>query len=706
MVVRSLLRSWANLLIRRLMSPSVRATRYGRHNLRTAMRWVKAGIAGTLAAVICLGAAEWSGARELTGRRQELQREARLIARLVAARIEGGLEKHLTAMRQMANFFANSRKIGEKQFLNYAANTLKMSPACLNIAYVDPSLRIERSYPPEATRWTQVVDARSHPPGYETVIRAERARRPMFSPPMRLFGETWGFVLAEPVIADGRLLGTLVGACRSQEYFDSMVPPEVSERYEQVVLDSGTPIFTSDLSSSRDPAVPAASEGFDFGGASWEVSIKPQKQVVHDRLTAGRAAFWSMAWLFSLAFGALTSGATLWVIGISTRLRSQGAALQEARTRLDGAREQLVKAEKLTALGELVAGVAHEINNPLAGIVGYTQLLMRRKFPPPVQTKLETIAAEVDRMAKIVRNLLAFARKHAPEKRLLNLNTVIKKTLELKAYHLKTSQIKVVKELDPHLPEILLDFHQMQQVLINLIGNAEQAMAEAHRGHTIRLTTAVVEGRIQLRVSDDGPGIPVAIRERVLEPFFTTKKQGKGTGLGLSLCNGIVQEHGGRIRVESPPGEGATFIIDLPIQQKAAEIVPERQATPAPPTAPLNVLVIDDETSVQDFLAELLTLGGHQVDTASDVPEAISKIEAGEHDLIITDLKMPKGTGRDVYAAVLERRPHLARRIVFTTGHVTSDETLDFLRATGNELVLKPCNIDEIENAIARASRN
>jgi len=231
-------------------------------------------------------------------------------------------------------------------------------------------------------------------------------------------------------------------------------------------------------------------------------------------------------------------------------------------------------------------------------------------------------------------------------------------------------------------------------------------MLEARHGGTIRLTTRVVGGRIQMRVSDDGPGIPQEIRERVLEPFFTTKKEGQGTGLGLSLCNGIVQEHGGRLSVESLPGEGATFIVDLPIQQKAVEADEAAKPFSTPAIPPLKVLVIDDETSMQDFLVDLLELGGHAVDTASDVPEAVAKIATGDHELIITDLKMPNGTGRDVYAAVLETRPHLARRIVFTTGQIASDEMVDFLKLTGNELVLKPCNIDEMESAIARAARN
>ena len=175
--------------------------------------------------------------------------------------------------------------------------------------------------------------------------------------------------------------------------------------------------------------------------------IRPQEQVVHDRLTAGRPAFWAMAWLFSMAFGALASTATLWAVAISQRLQTQRVALVEARSRLDGAQEQLMQAEKMTALGELVAGVAHEINNPLTGIVGYTQLLIRRNLPPPAQKHLERIAAEGERIVKIVRNILSFARKHAPERKMIDLNNVIEKTLELKAYHLRCNQIRVVQEL-------------------------------------------------------------------------------------------------------------------------------------------------------------------------------------------------------------------------------------------------------------------
>jgi signal transduction histidine kinase/ActR/RegA family two-component response regulator len=665
----------------------------------------KSVLAGIVAAGLCVGVAAWWSAKDLTGRRAELQREAHVVGLLVATRIRGGLENHLTAMRQMANFYASSRRVGEKQFLTYAANTLRMSPACLNIAYLDSDLHIVRTYPPEDSRWTTVLDARRRTSGYETVVRASRTFRPLFSPPMRLFGGTWGFVLAEPIIAQGRFLGTLVGACRSQQYFSSMTLPEVTERYDQVVLHSGTPIFASNPSLSSEEFALSASEQFEFGGASWEVAIRPQEWVVHDRLEAGRPMFWIMVVLLA-ASGALAALGMHRAMRMSSFVRSQGAALKEAKSRFDDTREQLIQAEKMTALGQLVAGVAHEINNPLTGIIGYSQLLIKQEFPPSARKKLLTISREAERMSKIVKNLLSFARRHEPDKKILNLNAVIEDTIGLKAYHLRTKQIQILKELDPALPATLLDLHQMQQVLINLLNNAEQAMVEAGRGWTIRLITRAIDGKIELRVSDDGPGISPENQKRIFEPFFTTKTEGSGTGLGLSVCYGIVEEHGGTIKVESAPAEGATFIVELPIQGANLPAASEERRSSKRPAPRMKVLVVDDEVSVQDFLAEMLALGGHNVDTASDVPEAIRKVAGGNHDLIITDLMMPQGTGLDIYEAVLRSRPGLARRMVFITGHVAKDEMIELLRKTGNEVILKPCTIDDIQEAIARAARN
>ena len=380
--------------------------------------------------------------------------------------------------------------------------------------------------------------------------------------------------------------------------------------------------------------------------------------------------------------------------------------LTQTQGRLDVAMGQLMQAEKMTALGELVAGVAHEINNPLSTIMGYTQLLLAKGLPAEIQRRLDIVLSEANRLAKIVRNLLTFARKHPPEKKHLGLNGIIEKTLELKAYHFRASQIVVEKDLAADLPPTMLDFHQIQQVVLNLLNNAEQAIVEVKRGGTLRLTTRQAGDRIECRISDDGPGVPPEIAERIFEPFFTTKKEGKGTGLGLSLCYGIIQEHGGSIRVEGRPGQGATFVIDLPLLGNPETARPETPAAETPALTSLRILVIDDETSIQDLLVELLRNQGHQVDTASDVPEALQKIASNGHDLIISDMKMPHGTGRDIYRAVLQKNARMARRIVFTTGDGASAEIKKFLTEAGNEILFKPFKLEDLAKAIALATRN
>ncbi len=669
-------------------------------------RWQQAALAGILAMAGCIFAVAWSNARETSNRRQDLERETRVVARQLTDRVRSGLEKQIATLEQMANFFSSSRKVTEKEFGRFAATTLRMSPSCAGVAFIDPYLRARRAYPPGLHQFTLGLDPRARLKGYETVSKARRSRIPVLSPPLDLVGGHKGFVLAAPILPAGQFLGTLVGTFRSSDYFESMLLPEVTERYELAVLDAGMPLYTGEAIGPPDPVVPSAVEEFSLGGDAWEVRVRPKGRVVRRSLESGRTALWTLGWLLAIAAGALASTGTYWAIGMIARLRSQDVALREARDRLDGTKEQLIQAEKMTALGELIAGVAHEVNNPLASIIGYTQLLMLRDIKQDIRRRLETIAREANRMAKIVSNLLAFARKHAPEKSLLGLNGIVEKTLELKAYHLRVSQIHVVKDLASDLPPTLLDFHQIQQVLLNLLNNAEQAIAETGRGGTIRLATRPVNGRIELRISDDGPGVPAEVQERIFEPFFTTKKEGKGTGLGLSLCYGIIQEHGGTIRVESRIGEGATFVIELPILREAPAAIEEIQAGATRQVPPLRVLVVDDEQSMLEFMVELLKLRGHRVDTAEDVPQALRKIADSRHDLIITDVVMPHGTGLDIYRAAYERMPRLARRIVFMTGHAADEETVRFLSETGNELILKPFEIEEIEGAIARAVRN
>jgi PAS domain S-box-containing protein len=227
--------------------------------------------------------------------------------------------------------------------------------------------------------------------------------------------------------------------------------------------------------------------------------------------------------------------------------------------------QQLVIADRLASVGELAAGIAHELNNPLTSVVGFSQLLLNGGVNGEVKKDLEVVCGEAQRAAHVVKNLLAFARKHAPVKKLVNINEIIEKVLEVRTYEQKVSNIKVVTNLAPDLPEVMADYFQLQQVFINIVINAEYFMIEAHNGGFLTVATENTGNTVRASFTDDGPGIAEGALEHLFDPFFTTKEVGKGTGLGLSICHGIVTEHGGRITAESKPGKGANFVVELPI---------------------------------------------------------------------------------------------------------------------------------------------
>ncbi len=227
--------------------------------------------------------------------------------------------------------------------------------------------------------------------------------------------------------------------------------------------------------------------------------------------------------------------------------------------------QELYLARKLASVGELAAGVAHEINNPLTGVLGFSQRLLRKSTDEELSRDLEIIHSEARRAAGVVRNLLTFARRRQPKKEYSNINDIVKKTLELRGYALQTGKIEVVTNLAPRLPQIMVDFSQMQEVFLNIIMNAEQAMNEAHGEGKLLISTRRIKDYVRVSFADDGPGISPESLDKVFDPFFTTRAEGGGTGLGLSACHGIVTEHGGKICVRSEPGEGATFSIKLPL---------------------------------------------------------------------------------------------------------------------------------------------
>jgi two-component system NtrC family sensor kinase len=371
---------------------------------------------------------------------------------------------------------------------------------------------------------------------------------------------------------------------------------------------------------------------------------------------------------------------------------------------LEEAQGQLVQAEKMSAVGLLVSGVAHELNNPLAGVVGFSQLLLKEAVAEKVRRGLERINKEAERCKKIVRNLQTFARKHTPEKEYIGINGILEACLELRSYQLKVDNIDVEVDLDANLPKTMADFHQLQQVFINIMVNAHQAMTEKGGSGRLSVRTRVEGGQIRVEIRDSGPGIPKDVLPRLFDPFFTTKEVGQGTGLGLSICYGILEEHRGRIFARNCLDGGAMFVVELPVvtaEKPVEQDLPVRAAEAragAPRTG--NVLVVDDELTIIDILFQVLRADGHRVDTALSGNAALKKMEKERYDVIISDLKMPGMSGQDLYEEVRRRSPELASRIIFSTGDTVSEETRRFLESSGNMYVQKPFELDAMRTKV------
>jgi len=263
-----------------------------------------------------------------------------------------------------------------------------------------------------------------------------------------------------------------------------------------------------------------------------------------------------------------------------------------------------------------------------------------------------------------------------------------------------------VSELEPGLPATLVDFHQIQQVFINIINNAHQAMLDAHGKGRLILRTERAGDRIRVSFIDDGPGIPEEKVGKIFDPFFTTKEPGKGTGLGLSLSYGIIRDHEGRITATSTPGRGATFVVELPIRQPAAAVAaaPSKVLPPRADGVPRKrILVVDDEEVILELLGAILQAEGHEVETARNGRLAIEKIKSDHFDLIISDLKMPDIGGQGLWESVRAIDPDLSRRMIFSTGDTVNPATLAFFRKAGNLVLSKPFRIEEVDSTIRRA---
>ena len=362
-------------------------------------------------------------------------------------------------------------------------------------------------------------------------------------------------------------------------------------------------------------------------------------------------------------------------------------------------RERLHQSEKLNALGALLAGVAHELNNPLSVLVGQSLLLKETTSDPTLAKRAERIGRAADRCSRIVKTFLSMARKSTPELAEVHLNAVIDAAVEITAYPLRTAEIKLELDTADDLPTVWGDADQLSQVLMNMVVNAQQAMADHAQPRALKLTTRADRDWVYVEVADTGPGIADDIQARLFEPFFTTKEVGQGTGIGLSISRGIVEAHEGWIEVHSQPGEGALFRIVLPRScHRSAD--KDVGAPKDPQERALRILVVDDELEVAHTLHDLLSRDGHTVYTADSGREAVDLLGRQSVDVVLSDLRMPGMDGPELYHAVADRWPHLVRRLGFITGDTLSAGAAHFLDKAERPYLEKPFTPDELRDLV------
>jgi PAS domain S-box-containing protein len=410
----------------------------------------------------------------------------------------------------------------------------------------------------------------------------------------------------------------------------------------------------------------------------------------------------------------------------------------------DRRQEELLQAQKMEAIGLLVAGVKHELNNPLASILAFSQLIRTdRSLPPELRDQADLLIQEARRTHRIVNGLLDFARQGPSERRPMSLRAIVDEVLALQSYTFRPGRIEAIVEIPDDTPTIPLDRAQIEQVLVNLTLNAAQAIQTRSEHGTIRIVagramTDVGGDVVRMSITDDGPGVPPELRSHLFVPFLVPKAPGEGPGLGLSVSFGIIAGHGGTLRHEAGPrGVGATFIIELPVSpdgsptdgtnpvervaqhsgsrlagpyaaaSNPAAADPEPgPATPAPANAPaagtaLRILVLDDEASIRDFLARILRRNGYEPIAAIDGASALEIVRRDPPRAILCDHRMAGMTGIAFHEAVAAIDPGLARRFAFMSGDVLNAELHDFAVSRGIVLLAKPFDIESVGRTVA-----
>jgi PAS domain S-box-containing protein len=649
----------------------------------------------------------------------ELEKMRRRIAELEAAeaehkRTEGTLrqseERYRTIVEEMEEGYYETDLAGNYTFFN--------DVMCQTIGYSREELMgmNYRVYTPEE-------DVKSVYKVYNEVYRTGEPHRwfPMVNirkDGTRIFIEDSVFPLRNAV---GEIIGfrgisrNVTGrkradeALRQSEERYRTILQEMDEGYYEVDL-AGNYTFVNDvicnrLGYSRDKLM-----GMNYKVYTLEEDIKTVYKVYNEVYRTGRPRRWFPA------VNVAKDGTRIFIENSILPIRNSDGQIigfrgisrdVTERKRMEQERLQLEQkaqfASRLASIGEMASGIAHEINNPLTGVIGYAQLLLQEDLPDSVRKDLEIINDGAKRVANVIQRLLAFARQSKPQRTYVNINEVVATTLELRGYHLQTSNIEVTTELTPDLPLTVADAGQLQQVFLNLIVNAETEMKLARGSGKLTVKTQQVDDVLRISFKDDGPGIAEENLEKIFDPFFTTRQVGQGTGLGLSVCYGIVSQHGGRIYAESKPGKGAIFVVELPMLTEDKQLqLPEPEVNEQRKRSGVRILVVDDERVVREFVSKALTEEGHQVETVDNAEDALKMVKNKKYRIILLDVKMPGMSGIELYKRFQKMDPALARSVVFVTGDVMGARTLAFLAKTKSPYITKPFDGKQLNISINR----
>ena len=385
---------------------------------------------------------------------------------------------------------------------------------------------------------------------------------------------------------------------------------------------------------------------------------------------------------------------------LKKKVEEQSLSCAETEDKFAALHEQLYRSEKFVTLGELLAGVAHELNNRVAPILIYSQMLQQSMTDELTQKRLHVIEESAMGAKTILESLLSHSREGAKDKEPVDLNQTLQSTLTLVDYKIRNQGIKLSVDISPHLPSAMVNDKQMAQVFLNIINNAVHAMENG--GGELTIESRHNRNHITITISDSGPGVPEKLSERIFSPFFTTKEVGKGTGLGLSISKRYVEENGGSLSAESIPSGGAAFVIKIPVMESEDRSIVDCLAPGAQPVKLAQILVVDDDSAIQNVIRDVLG-PSYNVEFAGDGRDAMLTIQNNSFDLLLVDYHMPGFDGKQLYEWIADNHPFLKNRILFSTGDIYHESIRDFIESTGCGCLVKPFSTANLREAVACA---